>query len=133
MRRARQGSQREPTIALINVVFLMLVFFMIAGTLAQPLDKEVRLVRTADLEGRAPPDALVVQADGRLSYLGRAIATPEDYAAMDHPAGADDEAGPTLRILPDRDLPAERLVQIAGALRAAGAGRILIVTERGLE
>ncbi len=35
MRRARTASKREPTIALINIVFLMLVFFMVAGTLAQ--------------------------------------------------------------------------------------------------
>lgn len=38
MRAHRQKSEREPTIALINIVFLMLVFFMVAGTLAAPLD-----------------------------------------------------------------------------------------------
>ena len=30
-------NRREPTIALINVVFLMLVFFMVAGTIAPRL------------------------------------------------------------------------------------------------
>ncbi|HBR39356.1 MAG TPA: biopolymer transporter ExbD, partial [Sulfitobacter pontiacus] len=42
MRRfAKSKPQREPTIALINIVFLMLVFFMVAGTLAQPLDPDL--------------------------------------------------------------------------------------------
>ena len=45
MRKRRQGTRREPTIALINIVFLMLVFFMVAGTLSTPLDKDVPLVR----------------------------------------------------------------------------------------
>ena len=47
MRRfAKSKPQREPTIALINIVFLMLVFFMVAGTLAQPLDPDLKLVET---------------------------------------------------------------------------------------
>ena len=42
---------KEPTIALINVVFLMLVFFMIAGTLAPPLDPDLSLIKAEDLDG----------------------------------------------------------------------------------
>ncbi|ETX30374.1 ExbD/TolR family protein [Roseivivax isoporae] len=133
MRKNTRRTGREPTIALINIVFLMLVFFMVAGTLAQPLDGDLNLVRTEDLEGRAPPDALVVHPDGRLSYRGADVATPADYLALatpETPAGAD---GPTLRIVPDRDLDATELVSVAGALRAAGAARVLVVTERGLD
>jgi biopolymer transport protein ExbD len=36
-------------------------------------------------------------------------------------------------VVPDRDLPAARLVEIGAALRAAGAESVLLVTERGLE
>ena len=54
------AKKPEPAIALINIVFLMLIFFLIAGTLAPPLDKDLTLVRTAGLEGREPPDALVL-------------------------------------------------------------------------
>lgn len=55
MRKAKTSSRREPTIALINIVFLMLVFFMVAGTLSQPLDKDLSLVRTADPKGGRRP------------------------------------------------------------------------------
>ena len=126
--RRRQRGRREPTIALINIVFLMLVFFMVAGTLTPPMDGEVSLVRTAEIEGRAPPDALVVYADGRLTWRGEEIDSPRTFLERSAPGASE----PDVRVVPDRDLPASRLIGIAGALRAAGAARVLIVTERGL-
>ncbi|MEP5762287.1 MAG: biopolymer transporter ExbD [Litoreibacter sp.] len=125
---AKAKSQREPTIALINIVFLMLVFFMVAGTLAQPLDKELKLVNTDDLEGRAPPDTLVIYPDGRLTYRGEDQASAEVYLAT-----LTEEERANIRLVPDRTLPAQDLMRIAGELRRAGAGKILIVTQRGIE
>lgn len=128
MIRVRKRPTREPTIALINIVFLMLVFFMVAGTLAQPMDGDLSLVRTEDLEGRAPPDALVVHDDGRLSYRG------EDIDSVASFFDRLDEANRTeVRLVPDRDLPAEMLVAVAAELRGTGAERVFVVTERGLE
>ncbi|HEY9038881.1 MAG TPA: biopolymer transporter ExbD [Roseovarius sp.] len=129
MKRKPRSTKGEPTIALINIVFLMLIFFMVSGTLARPLDASLNLVRTADLERRAPPDALVVHADGRLSYQGRNIAAAADYLASLPEAKRAD----AVRLVPDRDLPAAELVSIAAELRAAGAERVIVVTERGLE
>lgn len=128
MRKARTSSRREPTIALINIVFLMLVFFMVAGTLAQPLDRDLSLVRTADLDGRPPPDTLVVHPDGRMSFRGEDIASAEDFLAR-----RGEEERDVVRVVPDRALPAQTLVDLARDLRGAGAQRVVIVTERGLE
>lgn len=125
---APRTAQREPTIALINIVFLMLVFFMVAGTLAQPLDRSLDLVRTADLEGRAPPDALVIHPDGRLVYRG---ADQLDVAA--YLKGLSDEQRDVIRLVPDRELPAADLVALTRDLRAAGAQRVILVTERALQ
>lgn len=132
MKRARGRAKREPTIALINIVFLMLVFFMVAGTLAAPLDSDLSLVRTRDLEGRAPPDALIVHSDGRLSFRGADLSSAAAYMARRGQEDGDG-AGGAVRVVPDRDLPATQLVAIARELRVAGAGRVVIVTERGLE
>ena len=128
MRKARQKTEREPTIALINIVFLMLIFFLVAGTLAVPLDGDLTLVRTAELERTAPGDALVVHADGRMSFRGQDIGAPSDYLAL-----LDEESRERVRIVPDAELPAIELVAIGRALRRAGAGSVVIVTERGLE
>jgi biopolymer transport protein ExbD len=123
---ARQG--REPTIALINIVFLMLIFFLVAGTLAAPLDKDLKLVSTARIEGTAPPDALVVHADGRMTHRGAPIETAGAFIAA-LPADARDR----VRIVPDRDLPAATLVSLGRTLREAGAQSVVIVTEKGVE
>jgi len=118
----------EPMIALINIVFLMLVFFLVAAAIAPPLDRSVRLVQADDIEGRAPPDAAVIRADGTMVYRGAEI-TSEAYLAarLSEASGA-----VALRLVPDRDLPAARLVTIAAELRRGGAEEIWIVTERGL-
>ncbi|WP_116133379.1 biopolymer transporter ExbD [Tropicimonas sp. IMCC34043] len=124
IRPAPSRRKRDATIALINVVFLMLVFFLIAGTVAPPLSPDLELVDTSGLEGREPPDALVLHADGRLSFRG-SDADPETYMAG-HDTG-------TVRIVPDRNVPARRLIEVTGSLRRNGASSVILVTRRALE
>ena len=119
----------EPAIALINIIFLMLIFFLIAGTLAPPLDRDLTLVNTTDLEGREPPDALVIHADGSLTYRQSAM-TPQDYLAMTVTEG---ELHQAVRLVPDREVPASRLIELSHELRELGASRIFVVTERSLQ
>lgn len=126
MRRRRQ-TRREPTIALINIVFLLLVFFVVAGTLALPIDRDVRLVTTRDLPSDAPPDALILHTDGRMTWRGEAVASAEAFMAVVPP-----EAAARPRVVPDRDVPALTLIRLGQDLRAAGAHTVVIVTERGL-
>jgi len=116
-------------IALINIVFLMLVFFLVAAAIAPTLDRSVDLVEAARIEGRAPPDAAVIRADGTMIYRGAEI-TSESYLAA---RLSEDRGTVALRLVPDRALPARDLVGIAANLRAAGAEEVWIVTERGLE
>ncbi|MEM6618246.1 MAG: biopolymer transporter ExbD [Pseudomonadota bacterium] len=115
----RRGSGREPTIALINIVFLMLVFFMVAGTLARPIDPSLTLVETSKLDQAPPPDALVLHADGRLTFRGEEV------------TGAP-EGTEIARVVPDRDAAAADLVALARRLVEEGAEKVVIVTEQGL-
>ena len=127
MRRRRTGQNREPTIALINIVFLMLIFFLVAGALAAPVDRGVTLVRTSGMERTAPAEALVIHADGRLTRRGMPVPSAEAFL-NDLPQ----DARAVVRLLPDRDLPASVLVTLGRDLRQAGAERVLILTERSL-
>lgn len=123
MRKRRPRQKAEPTIALINVVFLMLIFFMVAGTLAPPTDPDLTLVNTGDLEGREPAYALVLTAEGELRYRGQ--------AAQDVLGYLDDRQDRSVaRIMPDREASATRVLEITRALREAGAEQVLIVTEK---
>ena len=117
----------EPTLPLINIVFLMLIFFLVAAQLARPLDPDLRLVETDDPEVTAPPDALVVLADGTTRFRGAAIEPGAAFAVVQA-----EGQGPVARILPDRNAPALRLLEVAEALRAAGAERIVVITEQAL-
>ena len=129
MRRLEKAKpQREPTIALINIVFLMLVFFMVAGTLSQPLDPALTLVQTRSLDGNAPPRALVVYPDGRLTYEGQAQSDAATFVGS-----LSEEEREVVRLVPDRTLSAVTLVTLTRDLRTAGAQRVVLVTQRALE
>ncbi|WP_011580775.1 MULTISPECIES: ExbD/TolR family protein [Chelativorans] len=119
--------QRESTIALINVVFLMLVFFLVAGSLAPPIDKEIELISTAMTEPSAPPDALFVTGEGELRARGET--TTVAAFIEDLTAGGTEADEIEVKLAADRNLPAVRLIEIVGELRQAGAARISIVTE----
>ncbi|MEM8569899.1 MAG: biopolymer transporter ExbD [Pseudomonadota bacterium] len=124
MRRARPSRKPEPTIGLINIVFLMLIFFLVAGTVSPPMDPDLELARASELEGRAPPDALIIDAEGTLTYRGEELEPSTYMSEMDDTVA---------RIVPDRDAPAASLLEITLELRAAGAEQVMVVTERALE
>ncbi|MEM6385211.1 MAG: biopolymer transporter ExbD [Pseudomonadota bacterium] len=128
MQRMRRKKKGEPTIALINIVFLMLIFFLVAGTVAQPLDGDLKLVETSDLEGREPPDAIVIREDGTLSYRGEPVGDTRALAQRFSP-----EQLQRVKVVPDRELDASRLVEVSRDLRALGASSVVIVTERALQ
>lgn len=118
-------AKPEPTIALINVVFLMLVFFLIAGQVAQPVDRDVQLVDADSMAALLPDDALVLRADGTLVWRAEVTTLDAFVAAQAGEAGA-------LRLLPDRNLPARDLIAVAAALRAQTGQDVRLVTRQGL-
>ncbi|MCF2905399.1 biopolymer transporter ExbD [Octadecabacter sp. CECT 8868] len=126
--KSTRRTHSEPTIALINIVFLMLIFFMIAGALAPTLDDDISLIDTAELEGRAPPDTTVLRADGALFLRGAEVTAEE---AVD--ASLDGPNGPDMRLVADREVPAKTLMLRVAELRGAGAETVWLVTERGLD
>lgn len=130
----------ENTIALINIVFLMLIFFLIAGTLAPPMEGDVELIRAADARSVEPPRALFVTEKGVLKYEGRET-TPETYLEKKRAEGtgaeqsvtnieADTPIGPEVKLAADGRLPATKLIEVIDQLKAAGAGKIAVITER---
>lgn len=115
-------SRSEPAIGLINVVFLMLIFFLIAGTIAPSPEQGLELVQITDPDQRLPEDALVLGPDGAVRFRGRA----SDAATYVETLGE----GRVARVMPDRNAPAADLVRLSHDLRAAGAERVLVMGER---
>ncbi|MFC5583590.1 ExbD/TolR family protein [Nitratireductor kimnyeongensis] len=131
--RPKQPRQRESTIALINIVFLMLIFFLVAGTLTPPLDNDVSLISTVEADPSEPPNALFVTQEGEMRLRGTATDAQGFMLARAETLGEEAARQLEIKVAADRDLPAAKLVDIVGALKAAGASRISIITERAAE
>ncbi|MBN7760143.1 biopolymer transporter ExbD [Nitratireductor aquibiodomus] len=128
--RPTQTRQRESTIALINIVFLMLIFFLVAGTLTPPLDNDVSLISTIEADRSQPPDALFVTSEGEMRLRGTATDAQSFMLERVDTLGETAARELEIKVAADRELPAAKLVDIVGALKAAGASRISIITER---
>ena len=132
MRIADEAAREKPegVVALINVVFLLLIFFLLVGTLSPAADLAVEHPETADSPaGRAPAYALYAAASGDLSYRGEAVALDRlDAAVASDAERPDDEP---LSLVMDRALPARDVGAILAALSRGGIERVRLVTLRG--
>lgn len=122
--RRRRRVQREPTIALINVVFLILIFFMVAGTLSKMPHAAFEVVASKEPGAQASGDVLVVAADATIVIDGRSYADARAAIAAS-PALRD-----AARVLPASALPGQQLLRVLHDLRQAGAQRIALIAEQ---
>ena len=122
---------KEPTIALINIVFLLLIFFLAASTLAPPLDSKVKLVNTQLLDNDPPPNALVMRADGSLMLHGEPTSVDAFLNQLNDQHQAEDKLA--VRLVPDRDVSAKTLIKVANGLQQGGAHAIKLVTLRDIQ
>lgn len=120
----------ETSISLINIVFLMLIFFLVAGQLAPPQDPDVVLSKSEDAPPLPPPDALYVRKDGSLVYRDKTT-TAADYFLV-HRETAEGESEP-VRLGADAELPAKKLLDHVAALYSAGASNVVIITRKNAE
>ena len=108
----------EPVVAMINVVFLLLIFFLMTAQISAPAPFEIVLPRA---RGGDPGQAatLYLSASGDLAFLDlRGEAALRD-AATHTP----------LTVQADARLPAQRLAEVLARLARAGAQKLLLVTE----
>jgi len=121
----------ENTVSLINIVFLMLIFFLLAGSLATPPDRGLQFPETSSSSapGKAPVNAVTVSHEGEISIDGHKttqLALPGILQNL--PA---DRKTHALKLIADRRLEAKALIGIIGVLKAGGFSKITIVTVRG--
>ncbi|MEM9277923.1 MAG: biopolymer transporter ExbD [Pseudomonadota bacterium] len=123
----RTRKEKDSTIALINIVFLMLVFFLIAGTIVPPLDSQISPILSGVEQNAELENTISVRADGTTYFQGNPI-TPADFVS-EFLRDIENSNRP-VRILSDKDLGAVQLVDVINQLQSAGAPSIRVVTER---
>lgn len=58
---------------MINIVFLLLLFFPTVGQIATPLSREIALVDTNDMLPSPPPGGVFMHAGGRMLRNGETV------------------------------------------------------------
>lgn len=115
------------SLTIINVVFLLLLFYLATGSLIKQneLMADIPFTRDMPLE-RLPRPLLLAAADGTLFLDGREIAL--DAVRQTAAAAVGDR--PYLNVLAERTLPAENLLAILAEVQAAGvSARLVTVRE----
>ncbi|MFK8076304.1 MAG: ExbD/TolR family protein [Granulosicoccus sp.] len=109
---------------LINIVFLMLIFFMLAGTL-----KTSDNIETAEMQSSSPVDeeSLIIglALDGTLSIEGEVIA-PENLTGL---LKRQKRANGKVAIKPDARLAAAQLLSLSQLLREAGFTQMILIVD----
>lgn len=114
---------RENVVPLINVVFLLLIFFMLTATLRPAEPVEVMLPSAEASTPRDEDERPVLALDdaGRLALDGRMV----DLAAL---SALPMETGPRLELRADARVPARVLLPVLEALGRAGVTDVEVVT-----
>jgi biopolymer transport protein ExbD len=125
----RDGARRpEPDLtSLINVVFLILIFFMVAGSLRPFTAHDLELAKAAGEAAGGGGSMVVVARDGAIAYRGRRVDLDQltrDVAARGETAQA------RFTIVADARLEGARLIAVARALAAAGVLQTAVLVER---
>lgn len=130
LRQRRQREQGENVVPLINVVFLLLIFFMLAGQISRtdpfPLDPPTSEREDAAREGG--PRTLFVAADGRIALGGETLALD---AVADAVRALPVTARARLRLKTDRAAEARRVLDVLARAHAGGAGQVDLLTVAG--
>lgn len=121
--RRRRLMETESVVPLINIVFLLLIFFMVAGELAAPAPFPLEPPQSSsDLASETRDTELFVGADGRLSLDGADVTEGTLVAAL----GATPPE--QVRIAADGKVEARLVGRLLAKLKAAGVKRAFLVT-----
>ncbi|MCB4456836.1 ExbD/TolR family protein [Leisingera sp. McT4-56] len=114
----------ESIVPMINVVFLLLIFFLMTSRLAQPDPFDVTPPEAASGAAPEAQPVLYIGADGRMFFDGA-----EDETALTRLAAAS-TGHPSIQLRADARLEAKTLARILRQLAKAGLSRAELVVHR---
>ena len=126
-RQRPRGNGDESILPLTNVVFLLLIFFMLAGRLASPEAFDIQPpVSTSEAQARRDGLEIQLSAGGDIAIDGQAV----DLDALEERVGEQIAANPALalRLKADGAGDATRVVAVMQALRDAGGEKLRLIT-----
>lgn len=112
----------EPTVPMINVVFLLLIFFLISAQIAPPDPFDVTLPQAAAEDAPEAGPVLLLSADGRVALAGHTRA--DVWGAL----AALPEGGP-LTLRADAGLAGVDLARVLARLAGLRRGSVDLVVQ----
>lgn len=129
-RRPRRRA-RENIVPLVNIVFLLLIFFMLAGTLRSPEALEVDPPETAAglpwASAGSDTRTLILDRHGVVALDGRILESGELRSMLSSSAERDSPRAP-IRLRADRRARAEDLLRLLESLSQLGFEDVALVT-----
>jgi len=120
----RHRGRIDSIVPMINIVFLLLIFFLMTATIAPPEPLDLTPPDSAATDAAEHGDTVFVGADGRMLFAG--ASGPAVFEAI--AARAAD--APPLLIRADRGVPASRIAGILAELGARGIGSVQLLVGR---
>lgn len=132
MRLRQTPIKKEPAenmIPLINIVFLILIFFLVASALRPFSDREVRLAESSETTSPgAGARMAVLRKDGSAYLAGARISEVELNSQF--AAWAADDPGRGVTLIADREMEASSLISVVSAANAAGLANVKLLTRK---
>lgn len=124
----RTPDEDARVLPLINIVFLLLIFFMLTGHMSVQAPFELVPVQSASgSHPRSEELTVFMGADGRLAVEGNLL-TLQELEGLVRGRQTDDDAGLLIRLQADGRAEAIRVVAVMEGLRAAGMKRLELLT-----
>lgn len=123
----QQRSLDDAILPLTNVVFLLLIFFMLAGHLATPEPFRITPPQSVS-QAHAPTQGLDVQinADGQLAFEGQTLSASGLQAAIKQRLATHPDS--PVRLRADATTASARVVAVMRHLHLAGAHQLRLIT-----
>jgi len=128
----KSNSSDDNLIPLINIVFLMLIFFMVAGQIQRT--DSIKIEPPQSVSSLSPEDekvSLIIEHDGSIHLEDTAVEL--DHLANLLALQISHQPTSSLLIKTDATLPAEKLYEILKYVRAAGFQKISLATRLRVE
>jgi len=128
-RKALTGQAEIQMTPLIDMVFILLIFFVVTTSFTAETGVGIERPRAGSSES-LPRDSvtIAVRADGQIVLDGQKVGL---FSVRPHlERGLRNQPGLAAVIVADRTVPIERIVQVMDEIRAAGVGDIALATEK---
>jgi len=128
IRRYHKKAKEISLIPLINVVFLLLIFFMVTGTIEKLDIFEVAVPKSEEeRETLQEPTTVYLSADGKMA-VNNSFVTKKDLSTVITTVLMDD-ANQIITIKADGSLAAKEILWVMNTIHGAGGENISLITQ----